>query len=110
MLLFEYILHIVILILVLKLDLLQYDKTGFRTSSINPIYSLLSVIQWIFSIFYKISENHIMAKKIRKQYDYRHDMKIHTPNITYQELSHKLRATFFAITLISDKCQKKRYF
>ena len=37
-------------------------------------------------------------------------MKIHIPNITYQELSHKSRATFFAITLISDKCQKKRYF
>ena len=49
-----------------------------------------------------------MAKKIRKQYDYRHDIKIHTPNITYQELSHKSRTTFFAITLILDKCQKKR--
>ena len=51
-----------------------------------------------------------MAKKIRKQYDYRHDIEIHTPNITHQELSHKSRATFFAITLILDKCQKKRYF
>ena len=66
MLLFEYILYIVILILVLKLDLLQYDKTGFRTSSINPIYLLLLVIQWIFSIFYKISANHILAKKNTK--------------------------------------------
>ena len=63
MLLFEYILHIVILILVLKLDLLQYDQTGFRTSSINPIYLLLWVIQWIFIISYEISENYIMSEK-----------------------------------------------
>lgn len=47
------------------------------------------------------------------QYGYRHDIKIHTPNIRYQELSHKSRATFFAITLryeiIFWKIFKKRF-